>query len=152
MRVGEFLALAPGDIDFKANTISITKTYNWKQKCISSPKTEPSIRTIAMPKKIIDEIRAYLSKCYEPPERIFGGVSQRGLTSRMIKYAERAGVKKIRLHDLRHSHASYLIHHGVPITAISQRLGHKNPKITLEVYSHVYKASDSEIVKTLELL
>lgn len=152
MRLGEFLALTPNDIDFQANKISITKTYNWKLKYISPPKTETSVRTISMPPKIIDGIDAYLKRCYEPPERIFECVSQKILTARMVKYSSLAGVRRIRLHDLRHSHASYLIHQGVPITAISQRLGHKNPKITLEVYSHVYKSSDGEIVKVLENL
>ena len=150
MRVGEFLALAPEDFDFDAGKISINKTYNWKLKYISSPKTETSTRTIAMPKSIMDGIRHFLTKYYEPPERAFMSTSQRMLTDRLAKYAARAGVKKIRLHDLRHSHASFLIHHNVPITAISQRLGHKNPKITLEVYSHVYETADTHIAEILE--
>ena len=152
MRIGEFLALAPEDIDFEHNKISITKTYNWKLKYTSPPKTETSVRTITMPKSVMAELKEYLSRFYEPPNRIFEITSQKMLTDRMAKYAARAGVKKIRLHDLRHSHASFLIHKGIPITAISQRLGHKSPKITLEVYSHVYQASDGEIAAILETI
>lgn len=150
MRVGEFLALSPGDFDFKANKIHISKTYNWKLKYISPPKTETSVRTITMPKSVMAAIKKYMDRLYEVPERVFENISQRMLTDRLAKYSKIAGVKKIRLHDLRHSHASFLIHSGVPITAISKRLGHKNPKITLEVYSHVYESSDTEIVNVLE--
>lgn len=150
MRVGEFLALAPEDFDYESNRIHINKTYNWKLKYISSPKTETSTRTIAMPKKIMDAIRRFIAKYYEPPERAFMATSQKMLLTRLAKYAAIAGVKRIRLHDLRHSHASFLIHNNVPITAISQRLGHKNPKITLEVYSHVYETADTHIAEILE--
>lgn len=152
MRVGEFLALGIDDIDFEKNQIRINKTYNWKLKYISPPKTETSNRTITMPKKIMKEIRAFIDRYYEIPERIFSITSQKMLTTRLEKYAEKAGVHKIRLHDLRHSHASFLIHKKIPVTAIAQRLGHKNAKITLEVYSHVYQASDGKIAKVLEKL
>jgi integrase len=153
MRVGEFLALTMQDVDFEANKITINKTYNWKLKYTSAPKTETSVRTITMPKSVMIDLKKYLSNFYgDPPDRIFSATSQKMLTTRLAKYAEKAGVKKIRLHDLRHSHASYLIHKGVPITAISQRLGHKSPKITLDVYSHVYQASDGKIADILENL
>lgn len=151
MRVGEFLALTPDDIDFKTNQITINKTYNWKLKYTSPPKTATSNRTITMPSSIMKALKKYMKSFYgQPPDRLFSETSQKILTARLAKYAKKAGVKKIRLHDLRHSHASYLIHKGFPITAISQRLGHKNPKVTLEVYSHVYQASDGGIADALE--
>ncbi len=153
MRIGEFLALTIDDVNFKTNKITVNKTYNWKLKYTSPPKTETSNRTITMPKSVMQELKKYLDGFYgQPPDRIFDATSQKILTSRLAKYAAKAGIKKIRLHDLRHSHASFLIHSGVPITAISQRPGHKNPKITLEVYSHVYQASDGEIADVLENL
>ena len=65
-------------------------------------------------------------------------------------YTKLAGIKLIRIHDLRHSHASLLIYGGIPIPAISKRLGHKSPKITLEIYSHMYKESSDQIISTLE--
>lgn len=55
----------------------------------------------------------------------------------------------IHVHDLRHSHASYLIHHGVPITTISRRLGHANANITLSVYSHMYVESENDVAQIL---
>lgn len=152
MRVGEFLALGIDDIDFERNQIRITKTYNWKLKYISPPKTETSVRTITMPHEIMQSLRNFLDRYYQIPERIFSVTSQKILTARLEKYAQKAGVHKIRLHDLRHSHASFLIHKNIPVTAIAQRLGHKNAKVTLEVYSHVYQASDGQIAQVLEKL
>lgn len=152
MRLGEMLALTPADLNFEKDTISITKTYNWRLKYTSSPKTETSVRTIAMPHSIMQAMKDYLGKFYEPPDRVFMATSQKVLTTRLAKYANAAGVKRIRLHDLRHSHASYLIHSGVPITAIANRLGHKNAKITLEVYSHVYQAADAAIAEKIQNL
>ena len=152
MRIGEFLALGIDDIDFEKNQIRINKTYNWKLKYISPPKTETSVRTITMPKSVMKSLRSFVNQYYEIPERIFSLTSQKILTARLEKYADKAGVHRIRLHDLRHSHASLLIHKNDPVTAIAQRLGHKNAKITLEVYSHVYKASDGAIAKVLEKL
>lgn len=152
MRVGEFLALGMDDIDFRKNQIRINKTYNWKLKYISPPKTATSVRTLTMPKGIMQSLRKFLDRYYQIPERIFSVTSQKILTSRLAKYADKAGVHRIRLHDLRHSHASFLIQKKIPITAIAQRLGHKNAKVTLEVYSHVYQSSDGKIAKVLEKL
>lgn len=150
MRLGEMLALTPADVDFKTDRIHITKTYNWKLKYVSPPKTETSVRTISMPHAVMSSLEKYLASLYEPPARIFEHHTQKTLTTRLKKYAALAGVHRIRLHDLRHSHASFLIHSGVPITAISRRLGHKSPKVTLEVYSHMYSSSDADIAKILE--
>lgn len=61
-----------------------------------------------------------------------------------------AGVPIIRIHDLRHSHASYLINNNVPILAISRRLGHASPAITLNVYSHLYERTETEVNLMLE--
>ena len=68
----------------------------------------------------------------------------------MKKWSEKAGLKDILLHGLRHSHVSYLIKLGIPITAISHRLGHTNAQITLSTYSHMYKEDETEIAGILE--
>lgn len=68
------------------------------------------------------------------------------------KYSELAGVKKIRIHDLRHSHASLLIEKGVPPLAISERLGHEDIQTTLNTYSHLYPNKQNEIADMLSSL
>ena len=68
----------------------------------------------------------------------------------LIKHAKLAGVKAIRVHDLRHSHASLLISLGVNILAIAKRLGHKDATQILETYGHLYPDFQAEIVDKLE--
>ena len=62
---------------------------------------------------------------------------------------EKAGVKKIRVHDLRHSHVAYLIHQGVEPLMIKERLGHKDIKITLNTYGHLYPNEQKKIALML---
>lgn len=68
------------------------------------------------------------------------------------KTAEKAGVKKIRIHDIRHSHASCLIDLGANPMLIASRLGHDSPDTTLKIYSHMFPSSQSDIVSRLEKL
>lgn len=149
MRMGELLALAADDFDFEANSIRINKNYVHINHTVSTPKTAHSVRTILMPPTIMAEAHDYLSQLMEKPERVFA-YHPSFLRKRMTKFAALAGVKRIRPHDLRHSHASLLIHNRVPITTISQRLGHSNPSITLAVYSHMYNESAESVAALLE--
>ena len=76
--------------------------------------------------------------------------SQRVYRDYLKRYAIKAGVPPIHVHDLRHSHASYLIHNNVPVTTISRRLGHANASVTLSVYSHMYEESAGNVAVMLE--
>lgn len=149
MRIGELMALSCHDFDFEQNTISINKAYSSVSKKITSPKTASSVRTIPMPKSIMDKVRAYIDSFVEVPERVF--YTSSNMLVRKIKiYARKAGIKPISPHGLRHSHASYLIRAGVPITTISQRLGHVNPNTTLKIYSHMYVKDAQNVADLLE--
>ena len=88
---------------------------------------------------------------YKPNERLFP-TTKSSLYRAMKKYSELAGVKKIRIHDLRHSHASLLIEKGVPPLAISERLGHEDIQTTLNTYSHLYPNKQNEIADMLSSL
>ena len=151
LRVGELLALNRKDFNFRENKIIITKSKIQSTGEISTPKTPESEREIDMPVEIMREIKNYIRNLKVvpvAPSPIFN-TSHSALWLSLKNCAAKAGVKKIRIHDLRHSHASHLIHLGVPITTISRRLGHKSPKITLDVYSHMYEESGKQ---TAELL
>ena len=151
LRVGELLALDRKDFNFRENKISITKSKIQSTGEISTPKTPESEREIDMPVEIMKEVKNYIRNLKVipvAPSPIFN-TSHSALWLSLKNCAIKAGVKKIRIHDLRHSHASHLIHLGVPITTISCRLGHKSPKITLDVYSHMYEESGKQ---TAELL
>jgi len=116
MRIGELLALSFNDIDFENRKISISKTYTRidGKDLITTPKTPKSNRKVNIPKFLVDEINDYISKLYGimVGERIFYCTSSY-LTNEMKRGVKNTGVQKIRLHDLRHSHASLLVEMGV---------------------------------------
>lgn len=153
MRVGEALALTLNDINFKENTISITKTYYrvTGKDLINPPKTAGSERTIIMPEFLTDELKQYVSHLYnpDPEERIFNKRPQY-VRSILMDRAEKAGVKQIRVHDLRHSHASMLINLGANPVLVANRLGHESADITLKIYSHLFPSTQSEIVNKIK--
>ena len=117
IREGELLALTPTDFDFEAGTVSINKSYQrLKGKdVITTPKTKKSNRVIKMPKFLCGEMEDYLKMFYSTGanERIFP-VSKHYLHHEMDRGAKAAGVKRIRIHDLRHSHISLLIDMASP--------------------------------------
>ena len=155
MREGELLALTLKDIDFGQLQIKITKTYfrMKKEDVITTPKTDTSIRTIAIPQFLADEIEAYSNRLYKHPEdaRLFPIVAE-ALQHAMRRHIKKAEVKKIRVHDLRHSHCAYLINQGVQPLIIKERLGHKDIKITLNTYGHLYPSEQKRIADMLNNL
>ena len=84
-------------------------------------------------------------------ERLFP-IVQEAVQHKMKRHIEKAGVKKIRVHDLRHSHVAYLIHEGFEPLLIKQRLGHKDIKITLNTYGHLYPNEGRKLAKALNRL
>lgn len=153
MRESELLALTYEDIDFDNKIIHITKGYhrlNGKD-VINAPKTTGSVRDVAIPDSLLDELREYTSKLYGimKDERIFH-FTKYFLTHEMERGAKNAGLRRIRVHDLRHSSASMLIEMGVPIMEVSKRLGHDRVSTTLNIYGHLYPNKQSEIASLLE--
>ena len=110
IREGELLALTPTDFDFEAGTVSISKSYQrLKGKdVITTPKTKKSNRVIKMPKFLCGEMEDYLKMFYSTGanERIFP-VSKHYLHHEMDRGAKAAGVKRIRIHDLRHPYVKH---------------------------------------------
>ena len=141
MRIGELLALTYDDINLEEKAISITKSYQrLKGKdVITQPKTPKSIRIITMPDFLADEFREYCSHLYGimKNERLFH-FTKSHMEHCMAAGIEKSGVKRIRLHDLRHSHASMLVDMGVAPLEIAERLGHEKVETTLNTYSHLY--------------
>ena len=148
LRIGELLALTEKDIDFEKNTINITKQYSTGK--ISSPKTKTSLRKVMLPAYCMEYIKAYITSLPNKQKYPFQLVAERTINTRLARYCKKAGVTKVSVHQLRHSHASYLIRQGnIPVNAIAQRLGH-SPTMTLKIYAHVYKDQDAEIASMLE--
>lgn len=162
-RVGEVLALSDHDLKLTENNYVLNinkglsrKTNSETEKYIvSAPKTSSSNRTVILPDIMTEQFNAYLSYKKQnnlDPTFLFGGerpIPQRTYQRRFDNYSHKAGVKRIRIHDLRHSHASLLIHLNVPITVISKRLGHSSIQMTLEKYAHCYSEGENIAISSL---
>ena len=150
---GEMLALTKSDFDFSKNLMFITKTYYRlnRQDIVTTPKTEESVRTINIPQFLADEIKDFIDRHYslEDDERLFP-VIEEAVQHQLKRSIEKAGVKKIRVHDFRHSHVAYLIHHDVAPMIIKERLGHKDIKITLNTYGHLYPSAQEKVAELLD--
>ena len=152
-RIGELLALTPGDIDFRKNQISITKTYyrTGGKDMITEPKTKQSVRVIEIPEFLKKEIEEFVDGHYGMPrnERLFP-IVQEAVQHKMKREIEKAGLKRIRVHDLRHSHVAYLINRGIEPILIKERLGHKDIRITLNTYGHLYPNQQRRVADLLD--
>ena len=154
MRKGELLALTLQDINFPEKTISITKTLAYVKGAyiFQPPKTEKSKRIIDAPDFLLEELKAYIARIYDPQpdQRLFN--RSRVWLGQAITYVckELPELKSIRVHDLRHSHASVLINLGANPLMIAERLGHDDVKITMNIYAHLFQSHQKEIIEKLE--
>lgn len=155
MRVGELCALTPEDVNLENNTITINKTFQRinGRDVVWPPKTQKSNRVITIPQTLADCLKNYMDKCYEiqPNDRLFP-YTKSFLNHEMLRGCKKSGVKKIRVHDLRHSHASLLIEMGCQPLLIADRLGHEKIQTTLNTYSHLYPNKQAEVAQQLENL
>lgn len=149
-RVGECLALEPVDI-LQSKGIRVDKTYHRKKGEDTSgpPKTENSYRETSMPDFLYDELQRYIGALYDidPHDRIFyctKGTLNRELTNAALA----AGVPRIRVHDLRHSHAALLIELGYSIVAVAERLG-DTVEVAMSTYAHLYPNKMDAVVADL---
>ncbi|MGN9060704.1 tyrosine-type recombinase/integrase, partial [Mediterraneibacter faecis] len=108
-RLGELRALTTADFDFDTNMLSITKSYQRikGEDIITKPKTKRSIRKVIMPETVANEMKDFIDSIYgiTPDDRLFP-VSKSYLHHEMDRGVKESGVKRIRVHDLRHSHVS----------------------------------------------
>lgn len=152
LREGELLALTPADFDLENGNVSITKSYQrlHGEDVITDPKTPKSVRVVSMPPSLVEEMREYIGSFYgiQPDDRLFE-FTKYFLHHEMDRGSKEAGVKRIRIHDLRHSHVSLLINMGVSVEAIADRVGHESISITYR-YAHLFPSKQQEMVALLE--
>ena len=152
IRCGELLALTRKDFDLEKHTLRINKTYQIVngEEMVTSPKTEKSNRTIELPRFLCDEMQDYFDSLYglDDKSRVFP-VSKHYLHHEMERGTRKSGVKKIRIHDLRHSSCALLIHLGYSPVQIAERLGHQSAAIT-ERYAHLYPSVQKEMANKLD--
>ncbi len=163
MRYGELAALKWTDFDGKSIDVNktISKEFgNNKTYIINDPKTRSSKRVIMLSNNIINLLYELKNKFrlyegFNDDWFIFGGLkpySHTTANNHKNKYCKFSNVKQITLHEFRHSHVSLLINKNVPITDISERLGHSDPSITLGIYSHMLRKENDPILDVLNNL
>lgn len=159
LRKGEIHALKWSDIE--NDRMHITRSISQKLKgkdTETPPKNKASIRTLQIPKPLLDILdiqkeRQKNIKGFSEDFRICGGT--RSLRDTSIenmnkKFATLAGIKKIRIHDFRHSHVSLLANNGINIQEIARRLGHSDIKMTWNTYSHLYPREEERAIEILD--
>ena len=153
MRIGEAIALTDDDVDFKNNTIYITKTYDYVNEETTSPKTYTSTREIHMQPEL-KEVARHLQN-YMMRQRLMYGYEKQNLFLQnekghhiqywsYNKYIKENALRilkrpKVTPHILRHTHTCLLAERGIPLETITRRLGHSDSTITKRVYLHVTK-------------
>jgi integrase len=155
MREGELLALTAADIDLEGKMIDINKTYQrlHGEDIVTTPKTKKSKRKVPIPDFLCEELKSYLDSRYmmNPDDRLFP-FTKSYLSHEMDRGCKISGVKRIRVHDIRHSHASLLINQGCDALVLADRLGHEKVSTTLNTYSHLFPHKQQELVSSLEQL
>ena len=146
-RRGEGIALTKDC--FTGNRVHIYRSMKHFKNGFLPLKTDSSERTITLDEKTMQVLEPWIQAA-DP--FVFGKVSPIGITTidREFKKAiKKSGVSPIRVHDLRHSHASLLLNNGVNIIAVSKRLGHATITQTLETYAHLMRESEDQMLETL---
>ncbi len=167
MRRGEILGLRWSDLDLDNARLTVTQSLGQTRAGIhfKKPKNKKSNRTIALSETLIDAFREH-RQCQEKTKALFGPDYPKHdlvlplndgtpwppdrFTDDYIAFTRRVTAREIRFHDLRHTHASELLRRGIPLKTVSQRLGHANPTVTLDIYAHVMSGDDEKAAETTE--
>jgi len=155
MRRGEMCALRWSDVDLEAGVIYVSRTVVRVGNCEyeKKPKTKKSVRSIRIPKALVEELSAVAGKPHEPVLVTKWG--DRPTLSHMTA-ATKDALRAIGLdegyclHSTRHSHATHLLREKLPLKAISERLGHANVEVTLSVYAGVLTGDDQALADSIE--
>ncbi|MDP2182033.1 MAG: site-specific integrase [Actinomycetota bacterium] len=166
LRRGELLALRWGDLDFDAGVLSVSRSLEQTSAGLrfKSPKTRKGVRRVQLPDLTIkplwrhrleqERLKTDVGKGYQDGDLIFCMLDgspwhPNNFSAAFARFAKRHNLG-IRLHDLRHSHASQLLRQGVPLKVVSERLGHATAAITLDVYAHVLPGMQEEAARGLD--
>src|SRR5512139_183751 len=157
LRYGEAVALRVGDVDLVAGTVRVVRTLHHGpdgKHFFTDPKTEYSRRTVTIPTDVclalapvvVGKDRGELLFCMDDGAALTRTFRQ----NTWHRITEKAGLGRVRIHDLRHSHAALLISANVPLTAVQRRLGHSSIKVTSDLYGHLMPEVDAGIMRTVE--
>ena len=152
LRIGELLALTVEDIDFENKTLRVNKScQRIKGKdVITPPKTKKSNRTVTLPNFLCEELAEYISHIYDakPKTRLFP-YTKSFFHHEIERGCKKSGVKKISLHEIRHSHITYCLAHGFSANEVADRVGHESIRITYN-YAHLYQSKARAIANMFD--
>jgi integrase len=171
-RAGEIWAIEWEDIDFGKATLRIRHTLNRRTKELTHPKTESSIRTVALTEKAMSALRQYkeeqarqrtkATEWHDSYDLVFrtsigtpidhSHFIQRKFNPLLESLNNEGGFPKIRFHDLRNTAATLLLNEGENIKVIAEMLGHKDASMTADVYSHSLPNMQREAAKKMNNL
>ena len=144
----ELLGLRWEDFNKENKTLSVRVVRLMHKGNIieKQPKAHSRLRTITIP----DSLVSLLSDYKNSSDFIFDGINPNSINSSWNKFLKRNNIRKIRIHDLRHTHATLLLAQGVDIKTISERLGHSNISITMNTYTDVLKELDKTAANRID--
>lgn len=155
LRIGELLALQIQDIDFDKKILTVNKSLQRikKRDVITEPKTPKSNRKISLPKFLLIDLKDYIDSMgvVAKTDRLFP-VNKHFYENEKTRAIKASGMPHIRLHDLRHSHASLLIELGFSPVAVAERLGHEKVTTTLNIYGHLFPGKQAGMAEKLDEL
>lgn len=146
MRFSEALALTPNDFDFSRQTLSVSKTWDYKGNGGFLPtKNKSSIRKIPLDWQTVMQFSELLKQLPEnEPIFINGKIYNSTVNSILARHCKKADIPVISIHGLRHTHASLLLFAGVSIASVARRLGHSNITTTQKTYLHIIQELESK--------
>ena len=149
MRFSEALAITPKDFDFGRQTLSISKTWDYKGKGGFLPtKNKSSVRKIQIDWQIVVKF-SELIKGLPEDEPIFVGeekIYNSTVNDALTRHCKACGISEISIHGLRHTHASLLLFAGVSIASVARRLGHASMTTTQKTYLHIIQELENKDV------
>jgi len=159
LRQGEILGLKWGDIDFDKRTIRVVRNYS-PIHGFGAPKTDSSRRGVPMIPTLAETLLIHYKSQGQPtrddlvfPNSNGNPKDRTNLTNREFKRElDKAGLRMIRFHDLRHSYASLCIAAGIDPKALQQAMGHSSIETTLDVYAHLLPSSYDNVVEKMETI
>ena len=148
MRFSEALALTPRDFDFAHQTLSISKTWDYKGKGGFLPtKNKSSVRKIQIDWQTVIQFSELVKKLPEDePVFVKGSVYNSTVNDILRRHCEAANIPVISVHGLRHTHASLLLFAGVSIASVARRLGHASMTTTQKTYLHIIQELENKDV------
>lgn len=148
MRFSEALAITPRDFDFTKQSLSINKTWDYKNGGGYMPtKNQSSVRKIQIDWQLIIQFSTLVKDLPEDePIFISGKVYNSTINDILARYCKKVDVPIISIHGLRHTHASLLLFAGVSIASVAQRLGHSSMTTTQKTYLHVIQELENKDV------